>query len=152
MIPPTIPGAAITALPAAAPLPDARTGRQGATGSTILLIEDVPATRTGLAELLRMRGHAVKEAGDGEEGLRLLRESPDVCAIVLDLHMARMDGYEFRRQQLVEPAIGHVPVIVFTASADPARLRAELHVETVLTKPLGVGDLLDALVKVCPAG
>ena len=120
-------------------------------GSTILLIEDVEATRSGLAELLRLRGHAVKEAADGEEGLRLLREDPGVGVVVLDLQMAKMDGYTFRRRQLGEPAIGHVPVIVFTAASDPETVRNELQVETVLSKPFGVGDLLEALVRMCPA-
>jgi CheY-like chemotaxis protein len=94
-------------------------------------VEDVEATRTGLAELLRMRGHVVKEAADGEEGLRLLREMPEICAVVLDLRMPSMDGYAFRRQQLGDPAIGHVPGIVFTATPDAARIRAELQVEAV---------------------
>jgi CheY-like chemotaxis protein len=125
---------------------------RGAGGSTILLVEDVEATRTGLAELLRMRGHVVKEAADGEEGLRLLREMPEICAVVLDLRMPSMDGYAFRRQQLGDPAIGHVPVIVFTATPDAARIRAELQVEAVLTKPLGVGELLEAVARMCPQG
>jgi CheY-like chemotaxis protein len=134
--------------------PVAADDRQGrpvcAAGNTVLIVEDVEATRTGLAELLRMRGHLVKEAADGEEGLRLLRETPDVCAIVLDLRMSSMDGYAFRRQQLGEPAIGHVPVIVFTATPDTGRIRAELQVESVLTKPFGVGELLDAVARICP--
>jgi CheY-like chemotaxis protein len=137
-----------------APLPahEEQPARRCATGNTILLVEDVEATRTGLAELLRMRGHVVKEAADGEEGLRLLRETPEVCAVVLDLRMPSMDGYAFRRQQLDEPEIGHVPVIVFTATPDAARIREELKVDEVLTKPLGVGELLDAVARMCPQG
>jgi CheY-like chemotaxis protein len=150
MISTTSAGLARAVPPALASVKDAPAARTCPPGSTILLIEDVEATRTGLAELLRLRGHEVKEAADGEEGLRLLREDPGVCAVVLDLQMANMDGYAFRRQQLGEPGIGHVPVIVFTAASDPASVRSELQVETVLSKPFGVGDLLDALVRMCP--
>lgn len=114
-------------------------------GSTILVIDDVAATRTGLAELLRLRGFTAREAANGEEGLRMLREDPSIGIVVLDLRMPRANGFWFREQQLADPAIAHLPVIVFTGAADADAAREQLRIDHVLHKPVAVDELLAAI-------
>ncbi|PRX51416.1 DNA-binding response OmpR family regulator [Prauserella shujinwangii] len=80
----------------------------------ILLIEDDHAVRRGLALALDRHGHAVGEAGTGEEGLRALGGTrPDV--IVLDLMLPGMDGFEVCRRIR---AAGNLPIIMLTARGD----------------------------------
>jgi CheY-like chemotaxis protein len=115
---------------------------------SVLVVDDVHATRAGLAELLRLRGFDVYEAGNGREALDLLCGHPDICVVVLDLMMPQADGYWFRERQLQDPEVADVPVIVFTGSANPEML-SKLHLSHVLLKPFSVDDLLGAIGRYC---
>ena len=114
--------------------------------SCVLLIDDVRETRSALATLLQQRGYATLEADTGEMGLRLLREHVDsVAIIVLDLLMPATNGWWFREQQLADPSIADVPVIVFTSAGKPELVKYTLRIQDVLFKPVAVDDLLLAI-------
>jgi CheY-like chemotaxis protein len=117
--------------------------------AVVLVIDDVDATRAGLAELLRLRGYEALEAADGAEGLRILRANPRVRVAVVDVMMPGASGYWFREQQLREPAIAHVPVVVFTGLADPGVPPEVLGVAEVLRKPIALDQLLDVIRRYC---
>ena len=121
-----------------------------ATTSRILVVDDIEATRHGLAELLRLRGHTVCEASNGAEAMAMLHQHPDTCVVVLDLAMPGTNGYWFREQQLANPALAPIPVVVFTGSANRERL-AQLRVTDVLLKPFSVDRLFDAVSRHCAA-
>jgi CheY-like chemotaxis protein len=112
------------------------------------VVDDVDATRHGLAELLRLRGYTTHQAKNGAEGIEVLRHHPDTGVVVLDLEMPGTNGVWFRKQQLKEPALAHVPVIVFTGSANVEQL-AGLAVADVLVKPFSVDDLCEAIDRHC---
>ncbi len=116
---------------------------------TVLIIDDVDATRAGLAQLCRLRRYRAVEAANGEEGLRLLRLDPTISAVILDLYMPRTDGYWFREQQLKDPTISHVPVIVFTGAHNVDDVKQQLHVSDVFEKPISVDDLFAAVHRCC---
>src|SRR6478609_7347527 len=62
--------------------------------SNILLIDDEKAIRKTLQEILTYEGFKVKEAGDGEEGLKMFNEKTyDV--VLCDIKMPKLDGIEF---------------------------------------------------------
>src|SRR4030095_4973891 len=63
------------------------------TGERVLIVEDDPATRTGLAELVQNWGFQTDEAADGEEALRRVT-SFRPAIIVSDLVMPRMGGHD----------------------------------------------------------
>ena len=65
-------------------------------GERVLIVEDDPATRSGLAELVQAWGFQTDEASDGEEGLRKVT-SFRPAIIVSDLVMPRMGGHELLR-------------------------------------------------------
>ena len=115
----------------------------------VLVIDDVDATRTGLAELLRMLGYEAYTARDGAEGLQMLRDQPGIRAVVLDLLMPGTSGYWFREQQLRDPRIADVPVIVFTGAGKQEEITRSLKVSEVLLKPLSVDRLLEAISRCC---
>ena len=112
--------------------------------ASVLVVEDASATRRGLSELLRLRGYEVYEAQNGAEGIQLLREHGGASVVVLDLAMPGTDGYWFREQQLQDPDLADIPVIVFSAFVEGDRLH-RLNVRDVLLKPFSVDDLLDAV-------
>jgi len=118
----------------------------------ILLIEDIAATREPLADLLRRKGYAVDEAGDGAHGLAVLRQHPDTSVIVLDLLMPHTDGWWFREQQLRDPEIASVPVIVFSVAGSGDLLKHALKAAAVLQKPSSIDDLFAAIEVCCGPG
>lgn len=64
--------------------------------------------------------------------------------------MPGSNGYWFREQQLNDPAIAHIPIIVFTGSeANDVPLRA-LKVTEVLQKPVSADVLCEAVSRHCP--
>ncbi len=79
----------------------------------ILLIEDSKFQRIANQRALSKAGYDVIQAEDGEEGLRVARESiPDL--ILLDMMLPKISGLEVLRILKLEPLIKHIPVIVLT--------------------------------------
>jgi len=118
----------------------------------ILLIDDNEATRQPLGDLLRRRGYEVDEAGDGTSGLDKLRQRPETAVVVLDLQMPNGNGWWFRDQQLADPAIASVPVIVFSVAAKNDYVKYALRARDVLNKPASVDELFDAIRECCGPG
>jgi CheY-like chemotaxis protein len=112
---------------------------------TILVVDDDEGLREIVRVALELDGYAVVTAVNGQEALRVLRSSPDVCAIVLDLMLPLMDGETFREAQLRDRSLAWIPVIVLSGTVD-ATLRARaLHVQDVVRKPVDVDALRRAL-------
>ena len=93
---------------------------------TILIVDDHPVLRDGLAALLAQAGPdtAVLQARDAREGLALVESHPDLDLIILDLAMPGMKGLqalaEFGRKR------PDLPVIVLSSSEDPKDVRQAL--------------------------
>jgi CheY-like chemotaxis protein len=115
--------------------------------ATVLIVDDIEATRTGLAKLLRLRGYDTLEASNGNEALESLKAHPETRVVILDLRMPGGSGYRFREEQLREPAIAGVPVVVFTGTEDVEAIKQELLVADVLRKPISVDALLEAVAR-----
>ena len=84
--------------------------------SRILLIEDNPQNRYLVTYLLEQRGHAILNAGRGEEGVAMaLSERPDL--ILLDMQLPGVDGYEVAKRLRRHDELGAVPIIAVTSHA-----------------------------------
>jgi CheY-like chemotaxis protein len=118
---------------------------------TVLVVDDIQATRAGLTELLRLRRYNALQASDGADAIRTLRSHVHVVrAIILDLQMPEYNGYWFREQQLKDPALAAIPVIVFTGSSvSPSDVTRELQGATVLLKPFSVDQLFTLVERHC---
>lgn len=108
---------------------------------TILVVDDDPALRDVLSSLLEEDGWHVQTAGDGEAALALVQREPP-SALVLDLMMPRLDGFEVLRTLRAQPTTRDLPVIVVTAKdlTDEDRARLARNAQRVLVKqamPLG---------------
>src|SRR5687768_8139795 len=110
-------------------------------GRSILVVEDEPAAREGLAFLLEAVGHCVSRAANGREALDLLRSGPLPDVILLDLFMPVMDGADFRREQQRDPALAAVPVVLVSGAGDLDQWAAALGAIGLLRKPLDPGRL-----------
>jgi CheY-like chemotaxis protein len=116
----------------------------------ILLVEDDPALRATLAEVLEERGYQVDTAGNGRQALDTLDRTPTPSAILLDLAMPVMDGWAFRAAQQRDPRLARIPTIVLSASlhSDGRRFDGPAPV-AALAKPFDLSRLLDALRRCC---
>lgn len=109
--------------------------------STILVVDDNEDIRTYLRVLLSH--YYVIEASDGQNGLRLAKESvPDL--IVSDVMMPVMDGLTFCSKIKEDEVTSHIPVILLTArSEESQRIEGYEHgVDAYLTKPFSAHLLL----------
>src|SRR5688572_1522088 len=83
-----------------------------ASGERVLIVEDDPSTRTGLAELVQAWGFVTDEAPDGEEALRKVTTFRPAI-IVSDLVMPRMGGRELLRA--LQDQLSAITFILLTA-------------------------------------
>jgi diguanylate cyclase (GGDEF)-like protein len=107
-----------------------------------LLIDDSPDVQKLLTMRLRGEGIDVLSAGDGVEGLRLVREAmPSV--VLLDIDMPGMDGFEVLRTLKDTDATLHVPVIMLSGLHSPHdKVTAfDLGAVDFITKPFDVTEL-----------
>lgn len=107
----------------------------------ILIVEDDEDLREMMAQLLALEGFKAETAANGREALAYLAQGDRPDVILLDLMMPVMDGWEFRRHQVTDPALAAVPVVVLSA-LEPVRAGA-LEGVAFLKKPLDFDRLLD---------
>jgi len=81
---------------------------------SVLVAEDSVTSRTLLKNILEGAGYAVHTAVDGQEALSRLREEP-VEAVVSDVEMPRMNGFDLTRAIRQDEKLKHVPVILVTS-------------------------------------
>ncbi|HVQ54394.1 MAG TPA: response regulator [Thermoanaerobaculia bacterium] len=108
----------------------------------ILLVDDDAPSAEALREILESEGHAVIAAENGQVALDALREADRVDVILLDIMMPVMNGYEFREEQLRDPKLASIPVIVLSADGRTREKAARLSAEHIFQKPLSAPDLL----------
>jgi two-component system response regulator MprA len=110
----------------------------------ILVVDDEPAVRDSLDRALRLEGYKVELAADGAEALSALdSDSPD--ALVLDLMMPRVDGFEVCRR--MRAAGDRTPVLVLTARDGVSdRVKGlDAGADDYLVKPFALDELLARL-------
>jgi CheY-like chemotaxis protein len=107
---------------------------------SVLVVDDDPDIRFIVSEALAEEGYAVVEAPHGQAALDIVRARP-VAAVLLDMKMPVMDGWQFVRQY-AEVAVDKAPIIVVTAAQDAARRSAEIEADGYLAKPFSIDDLL----------
>jgi DNA-binding response OmpR family regulator len=108
----------------------------------VLLVDDDTELRDCVKEELEESGFVVRAAGDGGAALEVLRGwLPDL--IVLDLNMPRVDGWEFRVQQLDDARLAAIPLLAM--SADPSAKAAAINSDGFLKKPFSTVQLLSRI-------
>ncbi len=96
----------------------------------VLIVEDDAATRQLMRRTLQQAGYVVNEAENGLIGCERLKEALP-GAIVLDLMMPEMDGFEFIARVRTDSRFREIPIVVVTAKTltpeDRARLNGQVQ-------------------------
>ena len=103
----------------------------------ILLVDDSPANLLALEAVLQALGEPLVRAGSGQEALRRLRDA-DFAAVLLDVRMPGMDGFETARLIRAQRRSRRTPIIFVTADASDLSVEEAYAMGAVdfLTKPL----------------
>ena len=110
---------------------------------TMLVVDDDASIRELVAEALEGAGYTVKTAEGGAKALDMVAQAvPD--AIVLDIWMPTLDGFDFMRTLRATDRTRDVPVVAISA-AYPERAALDLGVQEFVAKPFEVSALLAAV-------
>jgi CheY-like chemotaxis protein len=117
----------------------------------VLIVDDDPAIRDVVADILEMSDYEVRMASNGVEALAEVRTWPP-SMVLLDLMMPIMDGREFLMRLRNEPQQAELPVAVMSAARDGAAVSDELGVQAFLPKPFELDDILLIVERLSRAG
>lgn len=113
----------------------------------ILVVDDDADIRDALIDILEDHGYVTRAAANGREALDALRAGLHPDVILLDLMMPVMDGAQFRREQLNDPRLRDLPVVVISAGNDLDQHASSLGVAERLRKPLDLERLLEMIAR-----
>ena len=119
---------------------------------SLLFIDDQQDYAQLLMGLLKRQGHNCILAASGEQGLVLAKKHmPD--AILCDIGMPRMDGYEVAKMIRKDTLLSKTPLIALTGYAGPQDEKAALEAGFArhLRKPIDMDTLNKVLSELCPA-
>jgi len=114
-------------------------------GPHILVVDDDEGVREAMVNVLEAMGYSVASAINGKEALAYLREAATPDLIISDLAMPIMDGRQFRREQVKDPRLAKVPVIVVSALSD----QTDIDANEIFIKPVDVDIFLAAVDRYC---
>ena len=111
----------------------------------ILVVEDDPSNADMVRLSLAHAGFTVGLARTGAEALSLAAEGWD--AVVLDLHLPGLDGFEVARRLRAMPATQALPMLAVTALSGESDRQAAVAagVDVYVTKPYARQELIAAL-------
>ncbi|NIP60338.1 MAG: response regulator [Gemmatimonadetes bacterium] len=118
--------------------------------ANIIIIDDEDVLRLTMRKILERVGHQVRDAGNGDEGIRLHRESPAEL-VITDLYMPGKEGIETIQE--LKDAEPDLPILA--VSGGSAVMNAEntladaelLGADAILPKPFSVDQLRDAVTE-----
>jgi DNA-binding response OmpR family regulator len=109
----------------------------------VLVVDDEEFNRQLLRDSLEVQGHKVIEAQNGSEALHTIAENlPD--AVLLDVMMPNMDGFQVCRRIKADPKLAHIPVLMVTALTDRKErlMGIQSGANDFLSKPIDITDVV----------
>jgi CheY-like chemotaxis protein len=105
----------------------------------ILVVDDDIKEVLLMSRTLEGMGFEVKKAGDGQEALDIIKQS-SVDLIILDQMMPKMDGIKACALIKADKRYRHIPVIIFTASAEDSvkKISEQVGANAFCNKPLNI--------------
>jgi len=116
----------------------------------VLIIEDDAELREVLVIACELQGRRAVGASGADEALARLRAGLRPGLIVFDLLMPDKSGWEFRAEQLADPALAAIPAVAISAAVQGDSMRSTLQVEALLPKPIDMDVLLSLVSRYCP--
>lgn len=111
----------------------------------VLVVEDDEDILDSMSSILEDAGYRVDACTNGKDALGRLQHRP-VDAIVLDLMMPVMNGWEFVTAKNADPSISQIPVVAI--SADTSAKATAINAETYIPKPFDANELVAAVGRV----
>jgi two-component system chemotaxis sensor kinase CheA len=96
--------------------------RPSASAQSVLLVDDSAFFRNMLAPVLKAAGYKVRLANNAEEGLVALRSGAQFDAVLTDIEMPDMNGFEFAEVIRADQRLGAVPIIALSSMISPAAI------------------------------
>jgi len=114
----------------------------------ILLIDDDPAVRDYLKDILAAEGHAVDLASDGRQGLGIL-ENKRYDLVIVDRHMPKMSGLELVVAARRNPALKDVKIMMCTSAGTLTEIDEAFQAGATdyLVKPIETARLLQKVAR-----
>ncbi|QSQ22148.1 response regulator [Pyxidicoccus parkwayensis] len=114
--------------------------------SLVLLVEDHADSRELLEEFLTLEGFRVETAGNGLSAWERLRRLPRPDAVLLDLMMPVMSGWELMRHVREDSRLRTLPVVVVSGAGPSQPLPEGVH--ATVPKPVDLDELRSTLTRV----
>ena len=86
-------------------------------GRKVLVVDDDPRNIFALTSLLESQDVEVMSATNGRQAIDLIKETPDLSMVLMDIMMPEMDGYETMREIRKVPDLRTLPIVALTAKA-----------------------------------
>jgi CheY-like chemotaxis protein len=115
----------------------------------VLVIDDDAAVRQTFRRLIDHAGFDVVVAGDGAEGLQMLRDDPTIGLVLLDYDMPGLNGAGVRAVQRADPQLWSVPTVIVSGTQESDALRDELQPTEYLRKPVSRKRLIATVARYC---
>lgn len=111
---------------------------------TILLVDDEPNIVLSLEFLMKRAGYEVRVASDGDAAINSIKTSPPDL-ILLDINMAKRDGFEVCQMIRTNPAWCDIRVIMLTAKGRDIEREKGLAMgaDDYITKPFSTQEVVD---------
>ena len=119
---------------------------------SVMVVDDDPDILEVTRFVLENAGYRVATAANGADALASLRGREKPGLILLDLMMPVMNGWQFRAEQMRDPELASVPVVVITGAGNAAARAAPAGVAGLLEKPVDLDTLLSAVGRYCNGG
>lgn len=115
---------------------------------TVLVVDDDESTRNLLARALGTR-FRVRAVANAEEALEALVSDVVPDAMVLDVMMPDMDGFQLAEHVKQDPRLKRIPIVFLTARNDPKDVVRGIQVgaRSFMMKPFSVVDVIDKIAR-----
>jgi DNA-binding NtrC family response regulator len=109
----------------------------------ILVVDDDDSIRELVSEILRDEGYDIVQARNGAAALQSVDADGAFQAVVLDMRMPLLDGWQFASE--LEQRGAAIPIIVMTAAQNARRWAEEIGAAGYIAKPFGIDELLETV-------
>ena len=111
---------------------------------TILLVDDEPNIVLSLEFLMKRAGYEVRTASDGDAAIESIKTNPPDL-ILLDINMAKRDGFEVCQMIRANPAWRNIRVVMLTAKGRDVEREKGLAMgaDDYVTKPFSTQEVVD---------
>jgi HAMP domain-containing protein/CheY-like chemotaxis protein/signal transduction histidine kinase len=116
-------------------------------GRRVLVVDDDARNIFALTTVLENHDMEVVSATNGRQAIDLIRETPDLSVVLMDIMMPEMDGYQTMREIRQQPALRTLPILALTAKAMKGDREKCLQAgaSDYIAKPVNTDQLLSLL-------